>query len=92
MPQTQVLQEKEVLQDLLNTHKDIVKLYAYSLVESNCPNMRKLLMQHMQKAADDQFEIYQIMNKKGYYPSEKAEAQKVTQALGQFEQIKKTLA
>lgn len=89
--QQKTLQEKDILQDLLNTHKDITKLYAYSLIESSCPNMRKLLLQNLQKSAEDQFAIFEVMNKKGYYPTEKAEAQKVSQAVTQFGQIKKSL-
>lgn len=86
------MEEKDILQDILVLEKDIVKTYGSYIIESSCEKMRSLLTDNMSESAEGQFEVFEAMNTRGYYPVEDAPAQKVQQAKTQFKGILKNLS
>jgi spore coat protein F len=91
MPANNPMGEKEILNDMLNTEKEIVKLYSSAVTESSCPNMRQVLMRNATQTADDQFNIFNVMVNKGYYQKKDAQEQDVQQAMQKFQQIQSQL-
>jgi spore coat protein F len=91
MPANNPMGEKEILNDLLNTEKEIMKLYSSAVTESSCPNMRQVLMRNITQTADDQFNIFNIMVNKGYYQKKDAQEQDVQQAKQKFQQMQSQL-
>lgn len=74
------LTDKDIISDVLGTHKSLVKMYGTALCESSCPNMRKLINCKLSECAEDQFDMFLFMNERGLYPTDPAPAQKVQQA------------
>lgn len=91
MPANNVMGEKEILNDMLNTEKEIVKLYSSAVTESSCANMRQVLMRNITQTADDQFNIFNVMINKGYYQKKDAKEQDVQQAKQRFQQLQSQL-
>ena len=67
------LTEREQMMDLLNSQKQLMSLYAQGISEASCPKLRNLLGGHFQNIANDQYQLWSFLNKKGYYPVEQAE-------------------
>jgi spore coat protein F len=91
MPMNNVLGEKEILNDLLNTEKQIINTYSTAVTESSCANMRQLLLRNITQVADDQFNVYNAMVNKGYYQKKDALDQDVQQAKQKFQQMQSQL-
>jgi spore coat protein CotF len=86
-----VMGEKEILNDMLNTEKEIVKLYSTAVTESSCANMRQVLLRNITQTSDDQFNIFNAMVNKGYYQKKDAQDQDVQQAKQKFQQVQSQL-
>lgn len=91
MPVNNVLGEKEILCDILNTEKDLVKVYSFALTESSCANMRKVMLQNLDRTAEDQFSVFNMMINKGYYQTKDAQEQDMQQAKQKFQQLQSQL-
>jgi spore coat protein F len=86
-----IMGEKEILNDLLNTEKQILTTYSTAVTESSCANMRQLLLRNISQISDDQFNVYNTMVTKGYYQKKDAQDQDVQQAKQKFQQIQSQL-
>ena len=86
-----MLEEKDILNDILNQEKQIVTLYSTAITESSCPNMRQMLMQNMSQSSADQYNVFVQMRNKGYYQTKPADSQEVMQAKQKFQQMKSQL-
>lgn len=86
-----ILGEKEILNDLLNTEKQILTTYSTAVTESSCANMRQLLLRNITQISDDQFNVFNAMVNKGYYQKKDAQDQDVQQAKQKFQQIQSQL-
>lgn len=91
MPMNNVLGEKEILNDILNTEKEIIKTYSTAVTESSCANMRQLLLRNITQIVDDQFNVFNVMVNKGYYQKKDAQDQDVQQAKQKFQQMQSQL-
>jgi spore coat protein F len=91
MPVNNVMGEKEILTDILNTEKDIIKVYSSAVTESSCANMRQVLLRNITQTADDQFNVFNVMVNKGYYQTKDAQDQDVQQAKQTFQQLQSQL-
>ena len=78
------LTEKDMLQDILTLEKDIVKTYASYLTETSCENLRELLNNNLEDAADGQFQVFSCMTSRNMYPVKEAPAPEVMQAKKTF--------
>ncbi len=86
------MNEKELMTDLLNTEKEIAKLYTTAITESSCPNMRQVLIQNMQQTCTDQYNLFNQMRTKGYYQTKDAQASDVQQAKQKFTTMRNQLS
>lgn len=91
MPVNNIMGEKEILNDVLNTEKEILKVYSTAVTESSCANMRQLLLRNITQISDDQFNVYNAMINKGYYQAKDAQDQEVQQAKQKFQQMQSQL-
>ena len=49
------LSDKEIISDVLGSHKSLVKLYGTALCETSCPKLRTLIDTQLSECAEDQF-------------------------------------
>ncbi|MCL2861261.1 MAG: spore coat protein [Firmicutes bacterium] len=80
------LNDEAMVKDALKYQKALCGAYSKALIESSCPNMRKLVNQKMTECACDQFDVFSYMNERNMYPTEPAPSQKVTEAKSKFKQ------
>lgn len=69
--------EKELLTDLLNEEKALIKEYASNVTESSCPSLRQLLISNMCECSTDQFTVFDNMRSRNMYQTEDAPQNKV---------------
>lgn len=74
------MSEKEMLNDLLTQEKALFSSYSYGMTEAGCVNFRDVLRGNMEGLSQDQFNVFDQMNKRGYYPTKAANPQDVQQA------------
>lgn len=91
MPMNSIMGEKEILYDILNTEKEMLKTYSTAVTESSCANMRQLLLRNITQISDDQYNVFNTMVNKGYYQKKDAQDQEVQQAKQKFQQIQSQL-
>jgi spore coat protein CotF len=91
-PATINMTEKDMLSDMLVLEKSIVKTYGSYLVETSCEKLRNVLNKNMKDSAGDQFQVFNSMTTRNYYPVKEAPAQEIQQAKTKFAGIAKAIA
>ena len=81
------LNDKLMLTDVAAHLKDIMTLSGMALKESDCPKMRALVTTTSGKVAENQFAVFQYMNKSGMYPVHNADTKLVKQAVEMFSDV-----
>lgn len=74
------MSEQELLTDLLNSEKAMVKDYASDCTEVACPNLRNLLINCMTECSEDQFAVFEQMQQRNMYKTKPAKEQEVQTA------------
>ena len=74
------LSDKEIISDVLGSHKALVKLYGTALCETSCPKLRNLIDNQLSECAEDQFDAFLYMHERGLYPTDAAPMPKINQA------------
>ena len=85
------MSEKELLTDLLNEEKNLLKEYATSMTESSCANLRQILQTHLMECGQDQFHVFQQMQQRNMYQIPKASKQEVQQAQQKSDTLKQNV-
>lgn len=85
------LSDKEIISDVLGSHKALIKLYGTALCETDNEKLRSLIDTHLSECAEDQFDAFTYMNQRGMYPTDTAPASKVTQAKKKFGSYEATM-
>ena len=83
------LSDKEIITDVLGSHKALVKLYGTALCESSCPTLRNLIDNQLSECAEDQFDAFLYMQERGLYPTDNAPMPKINQAKKKFSACEK---
>jgi len=78
------MNDKDLLEDILLTVKGGSDLYLHGTIESSTPNVHSAFDKALCDSLKMQNEIYSKMSAKGWYPSEKAEQNKMNQAKQKF--------
>lgn len=78
------LSDKEIISDVLGSHKTLVKLYGTALCETSCPKLRNLIGNQLSECAEDQYDAFLYMHERGLYPTDAAPMPKVNQAKKKF--------
>ncbi|MCL1944896.1 MAG: spore coat protein [Firmicutes bacterium] len=85
------LSQESITVDVIQSQKALMDLYCSGIKEASCPKLRNLLSKQFETCADDQFTIFEWMNKQGLYPIENAEEQKVEEQKQKFFDIQQTM-
>jgi len=88
MNQNANMTEKELLTDLLNTEKQLIKEYASNTTESACPNLRQVLIDNMIECSQDQYQIFEQMRQRNMYKVKDAPDQEVAAAKQNLQTLK----
>lgn len=72
--------------DLLDTTKHITGMYGTNVCEGSNDTLRQVLQFNLDEAANDQFQIFQQMQQRGWYQTKQAQQQDVQQAKQKFSQ------
>lgn len=86
------LSEKDKLQDMLNTEKEIVKVYGTFITEASTQDFRSVLKQSMFECSEDQFKVFQEMQNRNYCNLKSAQATEIMQEKTKFENMKNQLS
>lgn len=78
------MDDKRIMEDLLNVEKGACGLYFHGTVESSSTNVHQTFDSALDDSLTMQSDIYQKMSTRGWYPSEKVEQQKLTKVKNQF--------
>lgn len=81
------MNEKEMMQDLLTTEKQVISSYSTGITESSCPNLRNTLVNNFKSAQDIQYKVFDAMKQKGWYTSKDAPANEVQQLKNEANQM-----
>ena len=79
--------EQELLNDLLNQEKQLMSSGAAYIQEASCHNLRKLLANQFMQTSHDQYQVFDLMREKGYYPIKDASSEEVQQIKNQFKAV-----
>jgi spore coat protein CotF len=79
------MQEKEVFDDVLSSQKFITETYNTFANECVTPNVRSEFMRILTEEHQIQADVFDEMQKRGWYPTPAAEQQKIQQAKQKFQ-------
>lgn len=78
------INEQDSLSDLLMQEKDIMKVYGTFLPEGSTVKLREIMQKNLDIVAKQQFEVFEAMKEKGYYPVKEAKSQEIEEAKKTF--------
>lgn len=85
------LNEKDTLQDLLESEKQLMALYTTVLYESGTNSVRKNISTNLLGVAENQFSLFTQMQSRGYYEPQPAKKAMIDEANATFKKQKKEL-
>ncbi len=74
------LNEKDTLQDMLESEKQLMELYTVALFEGSTKTVRKNFSTNLLGVAENQFGIFTQMQSRGYYEPQPAKKAMIDQA------------
>ena len=77
-------QDQERITDVLSTQKTVTSGYNTFANEASDPTVKNTLMSILAEEHDIQHEVFTEMNKRGWYQTEAAQDNKITQAKQKF--------
>lgn len=78
------LNEKDALQDILESEKQLMSLYTTALFEGSTKSMRKNFTTNLLGVAENQYCVYTQMNSRGYYQPKPANKSLIDEANATF--------
>ena len=90
--QETTLNEKDALQDMLDTEKLLLNYYSVALTEGSCKPFRKEILKNYTASAETQFNVFEQMLSRGYYQVMPAEKMLIDQKTETFSKVKKQIA
>ncbi|MDE6505084.1 MAG: spore coat protein [Clostridia bacterium] len=85
------LNERDALQDMLESEKQLMTIYTTALFEGSTKSMRKNFSTNLLGVAENQFLIFSQMNSRGYYEPKPANKTLIDEANDTFKKQKKCL-
>ena len=83
--------EKDALQDMLDSEKALIGLYATALYEGSGKNVRKSFSDNLMGVAQNQYTLFQQMSARGYYEVPPAKKDMIDKANDMFKKQQKAL-
>lgn len=71
------LTDKDIISDVLACQKNLVSLYATSLCEISCEELRGIVSAKLCECAQDQFDMFDYMSCHDMYPTKQADEQQM---------------
>lgn len=87
-----LMNEQAALTEVLDTEKKLVTLYADALNEASSATLRKTLHSQFGAASEGQFQVFNLMFERKYYPLKPAAEADVRETVAQMKQIKGQLS
>lgn len=78
------MDDKCIMENLLNTTKGVCDLYLHGTIESATSNVHQTFDQALNDSLTMQNDIYNKMSEKGWYPAEQAGQQQVSKVKNKF--------
>ena len=78
------MDDKSIMENILLTTKGVCDLYMHGAIESSTANVHSQFDKALNESLCMQNEIYTKMAAKGWYPTQKAEQQKIQQVKQKF--------
>lgn len=66
------MKEKDLMQDLLTSEKQVVSSYSTGITETSCQNLRNTLVDNFKNVQDIQYKVFDAMKQKGWYATKDA--------------------
>ena len=85
------LNEKDAIQDMLESEKQLMSFYTTALFEGSSKSLRKSFSTHLNSVAENQYSLYSQMSSRGYYTPTPAQKQMIDQPTETFKKEKKQL-
>ena len=85
------LNEKDALQDLLESEKQLMTIYTTALFEGSTNSVRKNFSTNLLGVAQNQFLLFEQMQTRGYYEPQPAKKAMIDEANAMFKKQKKEL-
>jgi len=79
--------EKDLMQDLLATEKQVISAYSTGITESSCQNLRNTLIDNFKNDQNIQYKLFDAMKQKGWYPTKDAPDNEVQQLKNEATQM-----
>lgn len=86
------LNEKDALQDMLDSEKQLLTYYSTALTEGSSTAFRKEILKNYKLSADDQFSVFEQMLNRGYYEVQPAEKMMIDQKTDIFDKVWKQIS
>ena len=86
------LNEKDSLQDMLDTEKNLVKVYGTAMTEGVSKNFRAKVKNNWDSMVIDQLKVFKEMEDHGYYEVQQADSETIKNSKEKYTKIKSQLA
>ena len=83
--------DKCMMEDLLDTTKHIAEQYGANVLEGSTQQFRQILNTNMDQTINDQFQIFEQIQQRGWYPTKAAQQPDVQTAKQMFSQTRSQL-
>mgnify|MGYP000003347145 FL=1 len=83
--------EKDALQDMLDSEKSLMSLYATALYEGSGKNVRKSFTDNLMGVAENQYTLFQQMSARGYYETPPAKKDMIDKTNDMFKKQQSSL-
>lgn len=81
------MNEKELMNDLLASEKQVISAYSTGITETSCQNLRNVLVNNFNGVQDIQFKVFDAMKQKGWYTTKDAQDNEVMLVKNQATQM-----
>jgi spore coat protein CotF len=85
------LNEKDAIQDMLESEKQLISFYATALFEGSSKSVRKEFSTNLMSVANNQYSLFNQMSTRGYYQPSPAQKQMIDQTNDTFKKQAKQL-
>ena len=91
MQQTPTFTEQEIINDALSSEKQIISAYGTYLAESTCENLRSEMAKIINDKQQIQYQIFDVMQKKGWYKTKNANLNDVQTASQKYQSVHQSM-
>ena len=77
--------------DLLDTTKHLASQYSTLILEGSAQPLRKIMSDNLNQTLNDQFQVFEQMEQRGWYQTQQAQQQDIQTAKQKFQQEKNKL-